>query len=172
MICAAIAFCVPIASMVMIVPLMSTSRKSSGIAVISFDFSAQATCPSDRPNSLAHTLTECKAPRPLLRSWLRRAVLPSTAKTGWSTPVASAALRTQRLQPAHEAGLKRVRLAASDSTRRKTSLRGMPLGNSNTCSEELCFERGPLGDRRRPAGAGQHRHHRDDDDTDQRMLAD
>jgi len=41
------------ASMVMIVPLMSTSRKSSGIAVISFDFSAQATCPSDKPNSLA-----------------------------------------------------------------------------------------------------------------------
>ena len=39
MMSAAIAFCVPIASMVMIVPWMSTSRKSSGIAVISFDFS-------------------------------------------------------------------------------------------------------------------------------------
>ena len=45
--------------------LMSTSFRSSGIAVISFDFSALATCPSDRPNSLAQTLTECKAPRPL-----------------------------------------------------------------------------------------------------------
>ena len=36
------------------------------MAVISFDFSAQATCPSDSPNSLAQTLTECKAPKPLL----------------------------------------------------------------------------------------------------------
>ena len=80
------------ASIVMIAPLMSTSLKSSGIAVISFDFSAQATCPSDRPNSLAQTLTECKAPRPLLRSWLRRAVLPSTARIGCSTPVAAAAV--------------------------------------------------------------------------------
>lgn len=33
----------PIASIVIIVPWMSTSRKSSGIAVISFDFSAQET---------------------------------------------------------------------------------------------------------------------------------
>ena len=92
MICAAIAFWVPIASMVMIAPLMSTSLRSSGIAVISLDFSAQATCPSDRPNSLAQTLTECKAPRPFLRSWLRRAVLPSTARMGCSTPVAAAAV--------------------------------------------------------------------------------
>ena len=60
--------------------------------MISFDFSAQATCPSDRPNSLAQTLTECKAPKPFLRSWLRRAVLPSTARTGCSTPVAAAAV--------------------------------------------------------------------------------
>ena len=52
-------------------PLMSTSLNSSGIAVISFDFSAQATWPSDRPNSLAQTLTECNAPRPFW-SWLRR----------------------------------------------------------------------------------------------------
>src|SRR5208283_1523715 len=51
-----------------------------------------ATCPSDRPNSLAQTLTECKAPRPFLRSWLRRAVLPSTARMGCSTPVAAAAV--------------------------------------------------------------------------------
>ena len=73
-------------------PLMSTSFRTSGIAVISLDFSAQATCPSDSPNSLAQTLTECKAPRPLPRSWLRRAVLPSTAKIGWVTPAASAAV--------------------------------------------------------------------------------
>jgi hypothetical protein len=59
--------------------------------VISFDFSAQATWPNDSPNSLAQTLTECNAPRPFLRSWLRRAVLPSIARTGRSTPEAAAA---------------------------------------------------------------------------------
>ena len=110
MICAAIAFWVPIASMVMIAPLMSTSRRSSGIAVISFDFSAQATCPSDRPNSLAQTLTECKAPRPFLRSWLRRAVLPSTARTGRSTPVAAAASARSDCSQFDEAGLEGGRL--------------------------------------------------------------
>ena len=69
--CSAIAFCVPIASMVMIAPLMSTSLRSSGMAVISFDFSSQATCPCDRPYlPSAHMLThECSAaPAPLSRS--------------------------------------------------------------------------------------------------------
>jgi hypothetical protein len=56
---------------------MSTRRNNSGIAVISLDFSPQATYPRDRPYSLAHTLTECNAPSPFLRSWLRREVLPS-----------------------------------------------------------------------------------------------
>src|SRR5689334_25006381 len=74
MIWAAITFCAPIASMVMIAPLMSTSLNSSGMAVISLDFSAQATCPSDRPYSLAQMLTRCRAPSPSLRSWLRLAV--------------------------------------------------------------------------------------------------
>jgi hypothetical protein len=54
--------------MVMMLPWMSTRRKSSGIAVISFDFSAHATWPSDKPNSLAHTVTACRAPKPFLRS--------------------------------------------------------------------------------------------------------
>ena len=40
---------------------------------------------------LAHTLTLCNAPNPLLRSWLRRSVLPSTASTGCSTSIAAAA---------------------------------------------------------------------------------
>src|SRR5271157_2213926 len=138
MICAAIAFWVPIASMVMIAPWMSTSLRSSGIAVISFDFSAHATCPNDRPNSLAQTLTECKAPRPFLRSWLRRAVLPSTARMGCSTPVtAVASARNDCSQLAKQAwkaaGFKAIR------TRRKTSLLGIPLGKSSASKRNSCF---------------------------------
>src|SRR6516165_4886025 len=106
--------------------------------LISFDFSAHATCPNDRPNSLAQTLTECKAPRPLVRSWLRRAVLPSTARMGWSTPVAAvASARNDCSQLAKQAwkaaGFKAIR------TRRKTSLLGIPLGKSRTCKRNSCF---------------------------------
>jgi hypothetical protein len=91
MISAAIAFWAPMPSMVMIAPRMSTSRMTSGIALISLDFSAQATWPSERPNSLAQMLTECRATKPFLRLWLRHAVLPSSARTGCSTPEAAAA---------------------------------------------------------------------------------
>src|SRR5208283_4949740 len=113
MICAAIAFWVPIASMVMIAPLMSTSLRSSGIAVISFDFSAHATCPSDRPNSLAQTLTECKAPRPFLRSWLRRAV---HRQDGLLHSSRRGRLGAQRLQPVGEAGLEGGRFQGHEET--------------------------------------------------------
>jgi hypothetical protein len=64
----------PIASIVTTPPETSTSFSSSGIAAISLDFSAQATWPSESPYSLAHAVTACKAPRPALRSWLRRSV--------------------------------------------------------------------------------------------------
>ena len=46
----------------------------------------------------------------------------------------------------------------------------MPWGKSSTLQEKFLFGDGPLGDRRRPAGTGQHGHHGDDDDADQRML--
>ena len=75
-------------------------------AVISLDFSAQATCPSARPSSLAQTVTACKAPRPCCRSWLHRAILPSTDNTGCSTPARSARRQAHALQPVGETGLK------------------------------------------------------------------
>ena len=168
MISAAIAFWVPIASMVMIAPLMSTSRRSSGIAVISLDFSAQATCPSDRPNSLAQTLTECRAPRPFLRSWLRRAVLPSIGRTGRSTPVRRGRRRAERVQPVREAGLEGRRLQGHQDAAEDV-LAGDPVGQVQRLDEELLLRGGPLGDGGRAAGAGQHRHHGDDDHTDQGM---
>jgi len=112
-------------------PRTSTSRNNSGMAVISFDFSAQATWPSDNPNSLAQTLTECRAPNPCARSWLRRAVLPSTARIGRSMPVApAAAARSAVSQVAKRAG-NAVGLSKAN-TRRKTSSRGTPLGRSRT----------------------------------------
>ena len=137
--------------------------------MISLDFSAQATWPSDRPNSLAQTLTACRAPRPLLRSWLRRAVLPSTARTGCSTPVAAAA-SAAAIQPTAEAGpeggrLQRHQDAAEDILARD------PSGKSSTPHEELFLEGGPPSDGGRAAGAGQDGHHGDDDDADQGMLA-
>ena len=155
MMSAAIAFWAPIASMVMIAPLMSTSLRSSGIAVISLDFSAQATCPSDRPYSLAQTLTECRAPRPFLRSWLRRAVLPSIGRTGRSTPVAAAAFARSEFSQFTKQAWKAAGFSAI-RTRRKTSLRGTPLGRSSASMRNSSLRGGPLGDGGRAAGAGEH----------------
>jgi len=55
----AIAVCVPIASIVTMQPSMSSTCKSCGIAVISFDFSSVATCPSTTPAPAANALTRC-----------------------------------------------------------------------------------------------------------------
>ena len=115
---------------------MSTSRRSSGMAVISFDFSSHATCPSDRPNSLAQTLTECNAPRPVLRSWLHRHVLPSIARTGCSTPVAAAAAARNDFSQLAKHAWKAPGWSAI-RTRRNTSLRGTPLGRSAPSPEDL-----------------------------------
>ena len=99
--------------------------------MISFDFSPQATCPSDNPYSLAQTVTECNAPGPLLRSWPRRKVLPSIASVGRSTPVSAAASsRSDRTQAAKHAWNASGRDAIS--TRRMTSLHGTPCGSDST----------------------------------------
>ena len=117
------------------------------------DFSAQATCPSVRPNSLAQMLTECNAPRPFLRSWLRRAVLPSTARTGCSTPVAAAASVRKRLQPAHKTGLEGPRPQGHQNATEDILARD-PIGQVQVCHEELLLKGGPFGDRGGSVGAG------------------
>src|SRR4051812_22651375 len=48
MVCSATAFWVPMASMVMMAPWISTNANNSGMAVISLDFSAQATGPQQQ----------------------------------------------------------------------------------------------------------------------------
>ena len=52
---------------------------TSGIAVISFDFSSQAACASVRPFSLDHAVTKCSIPRPDFFRADRRSALPSIA---------------------------------------------------------------------------------------------
>ena len=152
----------------MIAPLMSTSLRSSGIAVISFDFSAHATCPSESPNSLAQMLTECKAPRPFLRSWLRRSVLPSTARMGCSTPVvAAAAARNDVSQVAKHAWK-----APGPGPSRHAGRRlyggcrwAGPARRGGTAPSRPPTERSPWARRR-----CQHRQHGNDDHADQRVL--
>src|SRR6266849_790633 len=73
--------CVPMASMVTMHPSNCSSSKSSGMAVISLDFSSIATCPSTSRASVAQALTRCNSFLPLPRSYERLAVLPSMATT-------------------------------------------------------------------------------------------
>ncbi len=75
----AICVCVPIASMVTMAPASSRRRSSSGIAMISLDFSDTASCPSTSCWPVAQADTVCSGPRALDRAWLRRAVFPSMA---------------------------------------------------------------------------------------------
>ena len=75
----AICVCVPMASMVTMAPASSRRCSSSGIAMISLDFSVTASCPSTSCCRVAQAETVCSGPRPLDRAWLRREVLPSIA---------------------------------------------------------------------------------------------
>jgi len=134
--------------------------------VISFDFSAQATWPSDRPNSLTHTLTECKAPAfvAIVTAPRRFAI---DRENGLSTSVAAAAC------------------ARNDATSREASLKGVWLDNASTRRKHLFVESRsatsalstgtPLC--RRPTWQSpsahplrQHGHHRNDYDADQWMF--
>src|SRR3954454_13670908 len=75
----AIAPCAPMASIVTKAPSRARRSSSNGMAVISFDLPPTASCPSTRRWRVAQAETRCKGPRPLLRAWLRREVLPSMA---------------------------------------------------------------------------------------------
>jgi hypothetical protein len=81
------------ASMVTMRPLSSNSSSSLGMAVISLDFSAVASCPSTNRLRQPHALTMGSADLPRRRSREPRAVLPSIAIS--SPPVASDTARVQ-----------------------------------------------------------------------------
>src|SRR4051812_44690175 len=75
----AIAPCAPMASIVTRAPSSASRSRRSGMAAISFDLPATASCPSTRRWRVAQAETRGKGSRPLLRAWLRREVLPSMA---------------------------------------------------------------------------------------------
>jgi hypothetical protein len=89
------------ASMLTMQPLSSKSSSSLGMAVISLDFSAVASCPSTRRLRQPQALTMCSADLPRRRSREPRAVLPSTATN--SPPVASDTARVQLAKQAWNA---------------------------------------------------------------------
>jgi hypothetical protein len=67
----------PMASMVTSAPSSSSRSSKSGMATISFDFSATASCPSTSRWRLAQAETRCNGSLPLALA--RREVLPSIA---------------------------------------------------------------------------------------------
>ena len=76
-----------IASMVTAELLMFNSFSSLGIAVISFDFSSQATCPSVSLFSQYQAVSRCSTARPMRLRAYRMNVLPSKATS--FPPIAS-----------------------------------------------------------------------------------
>ncbi len=73
-------------------------------------------------------------------------------------------------QPGGETGLKGGGLQQHQDAAKDVLARD-PIGQVEHPREELFLQGRPLGDRRRPVGAGQDRHQGDDDDADQGMLA-
>ena len=71
--------------------------EESGMALVSVDFSSTASCPSTSRAEVAKADTRWSGPWPMLRLWLRRAVLPSMAiRSGRSGQTS----RTQALKQA------------------------------------------------------------------------
>src|SRR5271166_4708927 len=73
-------------------------------------------------------------------------------------------LGAQRLQPVGEASLEGGRFQGHEETA-EDILTGDPVGQVEHLHEKLLFQDGPPSDRRRPAGAGEHRQQSDDDHT-------
>ena len=119
MIFAAIARWHPMASIVIVMPLMSMRSSSSGIATISFSLCSTRTWPRHKPCSVKYALTLWIALLPEARSKLPRSVLPSIAM--WSPPRSPHSSSTHRRNSDSKA---RGSIAAS--TRRKVSCEGMP----------------------------------------------
>ena len=113
----------PIASIVTVQPRTSSRARSAGIAVISFDLSSTATCPSTSPLASAQALTRCSAALPFARSCERRSVFPSMATT--CPTVCGATARTQATNAAPNAAG-----SSAAKTRPKVSWLGMPPGKA------------------------------------------
>src|SRR3954463_3838660 len=100
--------------MVTIAPSSASRRKSTGMAVISFDLAFVATCPSTTPLVVAQALTRGRAALPARRSCglpsprmggppqrlaIERDLLPARVTHDRSPPVHEAAPKLLRVQP-------------------------------------------------------------------------
>src|SRR3954451_18483543 len=105
MVCA-ICVRVPMASMVTMAPASSSRRSSSGMAIISSDFSETRLLPSTSCWPAAQAETVCSGPRPLDRAWLPRglAVDCDHIRPRYA----------QSLDPVAEAGFEQVRVDGDD----------------------------------------------------------
>ena len=149
-------------------PRTSIFLSNSGIAVISLDFSAQTSWPRASPYSPAQAVTTCRGPRSSFASWLRRAVLPSMAMIGRSTPVSAMASSRRRAIQALKAASKASGLSShQDAT--EDVLAGDAVGQVEDAREEFLLELGPAGDGGGPGGAGEDGQDGDDQDAGQRM---
>jgi hypothetical protein len=122
----------PIASMVTVAPSRSSRRSSAGMAVISFDFSATATCPSTSRLALAQALTRCRAARPASPARAPRSALPSMGTTCPAVPGATAC--TQARKQAWKASG-----SSAAKTRPKVSWQGIPPGSGRKVRSQGSF---------------------------------
>ncbi|HEX4123500.1 MAG TPA: hypothetical protein VHY37_02160, partial [Tepidisphaeraceae bacterium] len=131
MICSAIAFWVPMASMLTTAPLMSSNASSRGIASISLLLWATATCPKTVWFSRTKALTRWAIPLlSQLRVKLRRIALPSMATSLPRQLFTSSAVQALK----HRS---KASGSNSEKTRPKVSWEGIPSDRSKNVVSHL-----------------------------------
>src|SRR6516165_1929802 len=122
------------ASIVTVAPRTFNSCNNTGMAVVSLEWSAVATCPSTTPRSVAQALTRWRASFPVVLSPDRRRVLPSIAIV-WPSREPSTVCTNCRSTRVNCCG------SSSANTRPKVSCDGIPFGNSRNFSNHFSLAR-------------------------------
>ena len=149
-------------------PRTSIFFSSSGIAVISLDFSAQTCCPRARPSSPAQAVTTCRGPRSSLRVVAAAGRLAVDGDDRAIDARLGRGLVAEAGDPGVEGGLEGVGLDHHQDAAEDV-LAGDAIGQVEEAHEELLLVLGPAGDGRGPGGAGEDRQDGDDQDAGQRM---
>ena len=120
-----IAVCVPIASIVITLPLMSRSFNNSGITPISFVFESTGSCAKISPRTVSTTFNSIGVVPPFVFSVAPRSAFPSIAK--W-------VFFESAISPIHS-----INAYKANSSSMPQSIRVMVEGEAIPCFNFICF---------------------------------
>ena len=120
-----IAVCVPIASIVTVLPFISRSFNNSGITAISFVFASTGSCASINPRTVSTTFSSIGVAAPFVFSVAPRSPFPSIARCVFFESTIS---------PIHS-----IKAYKANSSSMPHSIRVMVEGEAIPCFNSICF---------------------------------